>query len=177
MASYTEVVIDRIMEGKERLPPNKELDAKVLMSYWVSHLYRRLKKENIQAVFSPVKAHYAARLGLWVYARAISEEKAHEIFDEMFKTEAGRDYIKIIHREILIAHEIAQTPVPHCEETDRFVDSVLAEHPEQVAEYKAGKDRLFGFFVGQVMKASKGKALAKQANETLKKRLTEGEER
>jgi aspartyl-tRNA(Asn)/glutamyl-tRNA(Gln) amidotransferase subunit B len=52
-----------------------------------------------------------------------------------------------------------------------LIDEVLAANPEQVAEYRAGKDKLFSFFVGQIMKASKGKANPAALNELLKKKL------
>ena len=52
-----------------------------------------------------------------------------------------------------------------------IVDQVLANNPEQVAAYKAGKDKLFGFFVGQVMKETQGKANPAQVNEVIKQKL------
>ena len=51
------------------------------------------------------------------------------------------------------------------------IDDILAANPEQVAEYRGGKEKVFGFFVGQVMKASKGKANPAAVNELLKKKL------
>ena len=54
-----------------------------------------------------------------------------------------------------------------------MVDEVIAGNPGQVAEYRAGKDKLFGFFVGQVMKASQGQGQPEQVNELLKKLLAE----
>ena len=52
-----------------------------------------------------------------------------------------------------------------------MVDSILEQNSDKVAEYRSGKDRLFGFFVGQVMKASKGKANPQAVNEILKSKL------
>ena len=54
---------------------------------------------------------------------------------------------------------------------ERAIDEVLAENPGQLADYRSGKDKLFGFFVGQVMKATGGKANPAQLNELLKKKL------
>ena len=54
---------------------------------------------------------------------------------------------------------------------ERVIDEVMAKNPGQLAEYRAGKDKLFGFFVGQVMKATDGKANPAQLNELLKKKL------
>ena len=52
-----------------------------------------------------------------------------------------------------------------------MIDEVIQSNPQQLSQYKAGKDRLFGFFVGQVMKASEGKANPKQVNDILKEKL------
>ena len=54
---------------------------------------------------------------------------------------------------------------------ERLIDEVMAANPKQLAEYRSGKDKLFGFFVGQVMKVSAGKANPDQVNALLKKKL------
>ena len=56
-------------------------------------------------------------------------------------------------------------------EIESMIDEVIANNPEQLEQYRSGKDRLFGFFVGQVMKASQGKANPKQVNDILKSKL------
>ncbi len=56
---------------------------------------------------------------------------------------------------------------------EKIIDEVIKANPGQAADYKAGKDKLFGFFVGQVMKASKGKANPDMVNQLLKKKLSE----
>ena len=56
-------------------------------------------------------------------------------------------------------------------EIESMIDEVIANSPEQLEQYRSGKDRLFGFFVGQVMKASQGKANPKQVNDILKSKL------
>ncbi len=55
-----------------------------------------------------------------------------------------------------------------------MIDAVIAANPKQLADYRAGKDKLFGFFVGQVMKATEGKANPAQLNELLKAKLGGG---
>jgi aspartyl-tRNA(Asn)/glutamyl-tRNA(Gln) amidotransferase subunit B len=55
---------------------------------------------------------------------------------------------------------------------DATVDKIIAANQDKVAEFRSGKDKLFGFFVGQVMKATQGKANPALVNETLKRRLT-----
>ena len=64
--------------------------------------------------------------------------------------------------------QITDTSAP----SRRVIDEVMARNPGQLAEYRAGKDKLFGFFVGQVMKATGGKANPAQLNELLKKKLS-----
>jgi len=54
---------------------------------------------------------------------------------------------------------------------EQAIDAVMAKNPQQLAEYRSGKDKLFGFFVGQVMKATQGKANPAQLNELLKRKL------
>ncbi|MGW8370128.1 MAG: Asp-tRNA(Asn)/Glu-tRNA(Gln) amidotransferase subunit GatB, partial [Gammaproteobacteria bacterium] len=54
---------------------------------------------------------------------------------------------------------------------ESVIDEVIASNPQQVEQYRAGKDKLFGFFVGQVMRATQGKANPAQLNELLKKKL------
>ena len=56
-------------------------------------------------------------------------------------------------------------------EIESMIDKVINNNPEQLEQYRSGKDRLFGFFVGQVMKASQGKANPKQVNDILRKKL------
>ena len=57
---------------------------------------------------------------------------------------------------------------------ERAIDEVIAKNPSQLKDYRAGKDKLFGFFVGQVMKATQGKANPAQLNELLRKKLAGG---
>jgi aspartyl-tRNA(Asn)/glutamyl-tRNA(Gln) amidotransferase subunit B len=59
-------------------------------------------------------------------------------------------------------------------EIEAVIDAVIAANPRQLADYRAGKDKLFGFFVGQVMKATEGKANPAQLNQLLKNKLNNG---
>jgi aspartyl-tRNA(Asn)/glutamyl-tRNA(Gln) amidotransferase subunit B len=80
----------------------------------------------------------------------------------MFKT--GKTAAAIIEEQGLVQ-------LSDSGEIDSIIDQVLAANPQQVESYRAGKESLFGFFVGQVMKASKGKANPKVVNERLKEKL------
>ena len=92
----------------------------------------------------------------------ISGRIAKDVFETMFET--GEDAAAIVEarglRQITDAGAI-----------EAAVKAVLAEHPDQVAAYRAGKTKVLGFFVGQVMKATEGKANPKLVNEILRKKL------
>jgi aspartyl-tRNA(Asn)/glutamyl-tRNA(Gln) amidotransferase subunit B len=98
----------------------------------------------------------------FIHEGKISGKQGKDVLVEMFKT--GQGAAKIIEEQGLVQ-------VSDVSEIDRVVDEVLAANPQQLAAYRAGKEALFGFFVGQVMKASKGKANPKVVNERLRARL------
>jgi aspartyl-tRNA(Asn)/glutamyl-tRNA(Gln) amidotransferase subunit B len=83
---------------------------------------------------------------------------------EMFKTGKGA-------RQVIEEQGLVQ--VSDASEIERVVTEVIASNPKQLEQYRAGKETLFGFFVGQVMKASQGKANPKVVNEVLKEKLRE----
>jgi aspartyl-tRNA(Asn)/glutamyl-tRNA(Gln) amidotransferase subunit B len=92
----------------------------------------------------------------------ISGGQAKEIFEIVLKT--GRDPVEIAEREGL--RQISDTAA-----IEAAVDAVIAAHADKVAQYKAGKQALFGFFVGQTMKAMQGKANPQVVNQLLKAKL------
>jgi len=81
---------------------------------------------------------------------------------EMFKT--GKSAQAIVEEQGMV--QVSDTG-----EIDALIDSVIAANPDQLASYRAGKETLFGFFVGQVIKASQGKANPKVVNERLRSKL------
>ena len=85
-----------------------------------------------------------------------------DIFEKMWSS--GKEVDEIIQGEGL-------EQVTDDKEIESMIDEVIANNPEQLEQYRSGKDRLFGFFVGQVMKASQGKANPKQVNDILKSKL------
>ncbi len=92
----------------------------------------------------------------------ISGKQGKDVLIQMFRT--GKGAASIVEEQGLV--QVSDTS-----EIDRIIDEILAAHPQQLAGYRAGKESLFGFFVGQVMKASKGKANPKVVNERLKEKL------
>ena len=97
-----------------------------------------------------------------VGAGEISNKLAKDIFEKMFAT--GEAAPVIIEREGL--KQISDTGA-----LEKIVDEVIAANPKQVEQYRAGKTTVMGFFVGQMMKATKGQANPAAVNELLKKKL------
>jgi aspartyl-tRNA(Asn)/glutamyl-tRNA(Gln) amidotransferase subunit B len=92
----------------------------------------------------------------------LSGKLAKQVFEAMWNGEGDAD-------AVIAARGLKQ--LTDSGEIERIIDAIVAANPEQAAQYRSGKDKVFGFFVGQVMKASKGKANPQQVNELLKARL------
>ena len=96
--------------------------------------------------------------------QTISGKIAKEVFEAMWAGEGSAD-------EIIEAKGLKQ--ITDTGAIEAVIDQVIADNPSQVAEYKGGKDKLIGFFVGQVMKATQGKANPGQVNQLLKAKLSD----
>jgi aspartyl-tRNA(Asn)/glutamyl-tRNA(Gln) amidotransferase subunit B len=132
---------------------------------WVrSELLRELESANLSAEASPVAPEELGRLLHSVEEGKINAKQAKDVLVEMFKTGKGADSI---------IEERGLVQVSDEGEIDSIVDEVIAASPKQLEQYRAGKEALFGFFVGQVMKASKGKANPKIVNERLRAKLSQ----
>ena len=92
----------------------------------------------------------------------ISGKIAKKVFEEMFAS--GREAAEIVKEKGL-------QQVSDEGEISSVIDGILAEHTQQVEEYRQGKEKVFGFFVGAVMKATRGKANPQLVNELLRKKL------
>ena len=92
----------------------------------------------------------------------ISGKIAKQVFEAMWNREGTAD-------DVIAKRGLKQ--VTDTGAIEKVIDGVIEQNPDQVAQYRAGKDKLFGFFVGQVMKLSQGKANPAQVNELLKKKL------
>jgi aspartyl-tRNA(Asn)/glutamyl-tRNA(Gln) amidotransferase subunit B len=135
-----------------------------LAANWVmGDLAGALNKENLDVMQSRVSAEALAGLLTRIADDTISGKIAKEVFEAMW-TE-GSDADAIIEAKGL--KQITDTSA-----IERAIDEVMAKNPGQLAEYRSGKDKLFGFFVGQVMKATGGKANPGQLNELLKRKLS-----
>jgi len=130
---------------------------------WIrSELLRELEAAGIDASASPVAAKDLGELIRIIDSGKISGKQAKDVLVEMFKTRKTAD---------AIIAEKGLVQVSDSGEIDNLIDEVIAANPDQLANYRAGKEALFGFFVGQVIKASKGKANPKIVNDRLKIKL------
>ncbi|HEX8128574.1 MAG TPA: Asp-tRNA(Asn)/Glu-tRNA(Gln) amidotransferase subunit GatB [Pyrinomonadaceae bacterium] len=132
-------------------------------SNWIrSELLRELEAAGRTAEESPVAAEELGALVRLIDEGKISGKQGKEVLVEMFAS--GKSAAVIIEEQGL-------AQVSDAGEIGRIVDEVIASSPKQLEQYRAGKETLFGFFVGQVMKASKGKANPKLVNEVLQEKL------
>ena len=131
---------------------------------WIrSELLRELEASGKTAAESPVPAEELGALIRLIDEGKISGKQAKDVLVEMFSS--GKGALAIIHEQGLV--QVSDTG-----EIDALVDQVIAANPDQLASYRGGKETLFGFFVGQVIKASKGKANPKIVNERLRAKLS-----
>lgn len=130
---------------------------------WVTtELFGRLNKEGLNMSKCPVSPEDLAGLVKLIDDDVISGKIAKTVFDEMFSTSNSP-------KSIIELRGLSQLSNPA--EIAAVVDRVLAANPEQLAAYRAGKTKMFGFFVGQIMKETEGKANPKLVNDLLQERL------
>ena len=131
---------------------------------WIrSELLRELEASGKTATESPVPAEELGALVRLIDEGKISGKQAKDVLVEMFQS--GKGALAIIEEQGLV--QVSDTG-----EIDALIDQVIAANPDQLASYRSGKEALFGFFVGQVIKASKGKANPKIVNERLRAKLS-----
>jgi aspartyl-tRNA(Asn)/glutamyl-tRNA(Gln) amidotransferase subunit B len=130
---------------------------------WIrSELLRELEVAGVSAGDSPVSPGELGALVRLIDEEKISGKQGKDVLVEMFKT--GKSAQAIVEEQGLV--QLSDTG-----EIDGLIESVIAANPDQLASYRSGKETLFGFFVGQVIKASKGKANPKVVNERLRAKL------
>ena len=152
MGDYYEAVVAKL-GGHEKLAAN-----------WVmGELSAALNKEGVEITASRIDPTRLAGLLARIVDETISGKIAKDVFEQMWSDDKDAD-------AIIEAKGLKQ--ITDTSAIEKVVDDVMAANPKQLAEYRSGKDKLFGFFVGQVMKATGGKANPAQVNEILKKRLT-----
>jgi aspartyl-tRNA(Asn)/glutamyl-tRNA(Gln) amidotransferase subunit B len=134
-------------------------------SNWIrSELLRELETAKLNVNESPVAASELGRLVRLIDEGKISGKQGKDVLIEMFATGKGAE---------TVVRERGLEQVSDAGEIAGMVAEVIAASPQQLAQYRAGKETLFGFFVGQVMKRSKGTANPQLVNEVLREQLNE----
>ena len=138
-------------------------DSSKLTANWImGEFLAELNKDNLPISDSKVSAKQLGTLISRIEDSTISGKIAKDVFEKMWESSKGPD-------QIIAEQGLEQ--VTDDKEIESMIDEVIKNNPEQLKQYQSGKDRLFGFFVGQVMQASQGKANPKQVNEILKSKL------
>jgi len=150
MAEYFEAVVAQTNE------------AKVSANWVMGELSKALNQKGMNIVDSPVSADMLAGLIERIQDNTISGKIAKQVFDAMWSGEGAAD-------EIIEQKGLKQ--ITDSSAIEALVDDVLANNKAQVEAYKGGQEKMFGFFVGQVMKASQGQANPAQVNQVLKEKL------
>ena len=139
-------------------------DKPKICSNWVmGEVLGGLKEHNLMIEQCPVTPELLAGILQRIDDNTISGKIAKTVFEEVWKSGKSAD-------EVIAEKGLKQ--VTDTGAIEGIVDEVIAANPSQVAEYQAGKEKMLGFFVGQVMKASKGKANPGMVNQLLKKKLS-----
>ena len=141
---------------------NKKRNPKNIANWIIGDLFSLLNKNNLEIKNSPVKAEDLGALIDLIEDSTISGKIAKNVFEEMFKTKKKA-------KDIIEKKGLKQ--ITNIDEIETIIDKVLNNNKDKVEEYKSGKEKLFGYFVGQVMQETKGTANPGIVNEILKKKL------
>ncbi len=137
-------------------------DAKLAANWVINELLGALNKDEKKLSESPITAKNLGGLIALISDNTISGKIAKDVFAEMYET--GKAAADIVEEKGL--KQVTDTGA-----IEAIIDEVIAENPDNVAAFKGGKDKLMGFFVGQVMKKSQGKANPAMVNQLLKEKL------
>ena len=137
-------------------------EAKLAANWVMGDFAAALNKDNLEIGACPVNATMLGGLIQRIADNTISGKIAKQVFEAMWEGEGDAD--SVIEKKGL--KQITDTSA-----IEQVIDEILAANPEQLKQYRAGKEKLLGFFVGQAMKATQGKANPAQLNELLKKKL------
>ena len=138
------------------------VDGKLTANWMITELFGALKKENIMFLNSPVTPQKLGELIGLISKGVISGKIAKDVFSDMMITKKSPSEI---------VKEKGLEQVSDDKEIMKLIDKVIAENQDKVKDYLGGKDKLLGFFVGQVMKLSQGKANPGLVNKLLKESL------
>src|SRR5581483_4637769 len=128
-----------------------------------SELMGRLKARNLEIAQSPISMKGVALSADLIEAGIISSKMLKALYDLAF--EHGEDFLAVYDKE-------KPQQITDAAAIEKIIDEVMAANPKQLEQYRAGKKTVMGFFVGQVMKLSKGQANPKLVNEILERKLS-----
>jgi len=151
---------DKVINGKDLLKQNPKL----VVNWITSELFSILKKNDMSINENPIKSEYLGELIELILTNKISGKIAKDVFEDMFKTKQSPN--QLVEQNGLI--QVTDTIL-----INKIIDEILSENLEKVEDYKSGKTKLLGFFLGQAMKLSNGKANPKILNEILLKKLNQ----
>ena len=164
--SYTDasqIVTDKDLAAFYEATARASNNPRVSANFILSELLRELNNAGKTAKDSPVSAENLAELIKTLDAGKINNNQAKEVLTEMFGSGKSAD---------AVIAEKGFEQISDSSAIERIVDEIIAGNENQVAAYRGGNEKLFGFFVGQTMKVSGGKANPKVVNEILKKKLS-----
>lgn len=157
-----------ILTQEKELAEYFELAAKAsaqpkAVSNWImTELLRSLNDNKLEVRQSPISASHLADLVMMIESKEISGKMAKQVFQEMWKSsKSPKDLVK----------DLGMSQITDTGAIEKIIDDVMAQNQGSVDEYRGGKQKLFGFFVGQAMKASKGQANPEMLNQILKRKL------
>lgn len=142
-------------------------DPKLAANWVIGDLMGALNRENLTVSQCPVSASDLACLLDRILDNTISGKIAKTVFEALWQRQGAVDQITVDQ----IIEQKGLKQVTDSSAIEKMIDEIIAANPDQVEQYRQGKDKVFAFFVGQVMKASKGKANPQQVNDLLKNKL------
>src|SRR5436190_5668710 len=161
-ADATQLTADRSMADFFETAARHSLNPRLAANWVLGEFSRELNHSTRPAAESLVSAEDLAELIKTIEAGSINNNQAKEVFAEMFAT--GKPVAQVIE-------EKGFEQVSDAGEIEKIIDQVIGNNEAQVTAFRSGNEKLFGFFVGQVMKASEGKANPKIVNELLRSKL------
>ncbi len=138
------------------------VSAKLASNWILTNLFSRLNELSIDIENCPLKASKLAQLILRIEDKTISNNAAKKVFDEIWDQEKSVDDV---------IEKLGLKQISNVNEIENILNQVLQDNEAMVEEYKSGKDKAFNALIGQVMKASKGKANPGQVSQLLKEKL------
>jgi aspartyl-tRNA(Asn)/glutamyl-tRNA(Gln) amidotransferase subunit B len=163
LARYFEQALGSVNEAASESARKPET-AKLCANWVIGELNAALNRENLEIAQSKISPEQLGGLVQRIADGTLSGKMAKEVFDALWAGAASAD--QVIETKGL--KQISDSGA-----LERIVEDIIRANPEQVAQYRAGKDKVLGFFVGQAMKASGGKANPAQLNEIVKRKLAQ----